>query len=41
MAGKSSGTIDIWQKTGGWYDINEYIQEKREFVKHVRLVLEN
>jgi ATP-dependent Lon protease len=21
--------LDIWQKTGGWYDINEYIQEKR------------
>ncbi|MBZ0328271.1 MAG: BREX system Lon protease-like protein BrxL [Altibacter sp.] len=33
--------LDIWQKTGGWYDINEYIQEKRlckacevTFVKH-------
>ena len=21
--------LDIWQKTGGWYDINEYVQEKR------------
>ncbi|MDO5511044.1 MAG: MIT C-terminal domain-containing protein [Weeksellaceae bacterium] len=21
--------LDIWQKTGGWIDINEYIQEKR------------
>ncbi len=21
--------LDIWQKTGGWYDINEYIQDKR------------
>jgi len=21
--------LDIWQRTGGWYDINEYIQEKR------------
>lgn len=21
--------LDIWQKTGGWFDINEYIQEKR------------
>lgn len=21
--------LDIWQKTGGWYDLNEYIQEKR------------
>jgi ATP-dependent Lon protease len=21
--------LDIWQKTGGWYDVNEYIQEKR------------
>jgi ATP-dependent Lon protease len=21
--------LDIWQKTGGWYDINEYLQEKR------------
>jgi len=21
--------LDIWQKTGGWYDINEYMQEKR------------
>lgn len=21
--------LDIWQKTGGWYDINEYIQEQR------------
>jgi ATP-dependent Lon protease len=21
--------LDIYQKTGGWYDINEYIQEKR------------
>ncbi len=21
--------LDLWQKTGGWYDINEYIQEKR------------
>lgn len=21
--------LDIWQKTGGWYDINEYIQERR------------
>jgi ATP-dependent Lon protease len=21
--------LDIWQKTGGWYDVNEYIQERR------------
>jgi ATP-dependent Lon protease len=21
--------LDIWQKTGGWYDINEYLQEQR------------
>ena len=21
--------LDIWQKTGGWYDVNEYILEKR------------
>ena len=21
--------LDLWQKTGGWYDINEYMQEKR------------
>jgi len=21
--------LDIWQKTGGWYDISEYMQEKR------------
>ena len=21
--------LDIWQKTGGWYDVNEYLQEKR------------
>lgn len=21
--------LDIWQKTGGWYDVSEYIQEKR------------
>lgn len=21
--------LDIWQKTGGWYEINEYVQEKR------------
>ena len=21
--------LDIWQKTGGWFDINEYLQEKR------------
>lgn len=21
--------LDIWQKTGGWFDVNEYIQEKR------------
>lgn len=21
--------LDIWQKTGGWYDINEYMQEQR------------
>ena len=21
--------LDIWQKTNGWYDISEYIQEKR------------
>lgn len=21
--------LDIWQKTGGWYDISEYIQERR------------
>jgi ATP-dependent Lon protease len=21
--------LDIWQKTGDWYDVNEYIQEKR------------
>ncbi|WP_163710211.1 protease Lon-related BREX system protein BrxL [Mangrovibacterium lignilyticum] len=21
--------LDIWQKTGGWFDINEYVQEKR------------
>jgi ATP-dependent Lon protease len=21
--------LDLWQKTGGWYDVNEYIQEKR------------
>lgn len=21
--------LDIWQKTGGWYDISEYVQEKR------------
>ncbi len=21
--------LDIWQKTGGWYDISEYLQEKR------------
>ncbi len=21
--------LDIWQKTGGWYDINEYMQERR------------
>ena len=21
--------LDIWQKTGGWYDINEYVQSKR------------
>ncbi|WP_024482444.1 BREX system Lon protease-like protein BrxL [Cellulophaga baltica] len=21
--------LDIWQKTGGWYDINEYVQERR------------
>ncbi len=21
--------LDIWQKTGGWYDINEYVQEQR------------
>ena len=21
--------LDIWSKTGGWYDINEYVQEKR------------
>ena len=21
--------LDIWQKIGGWYDINEYLQEKR------------
>ena len=21
--------LDIWQKTGGWYDINEYVQKKR------------
>lgn len=21
--------LDIWQKTGGWYDIDEYVQEKR------------
>lgn len=21
--------LDIWQKTGGWYDISEYIQEQR------------
>lgn len=21
--------LDIWQKTGGWYDVNEYIQDKR------------
>lgn len=21
--------LDIWQKTGGWYDINEYVQEHR------------
>lgn len=21
--------LDLWQKTGGWYDINEYVQEKR------------
>ena len=21
--------LDIWQRTGGWYDINEYVQEKR------------
>lgn len=22
--------LDIWQKTNGWYDISEYIQEKRQ-----------
>lgn len=21
--------LDLWQKTGGWYDINEYVQEQR------------
>jgi ATP-dependent Lon protease len=21
--------LDIWQKTGGWFDVNEYMQEKR------------
>lgn len=21
--------LDLWQKTGGWFDVNEYIQEKR------------
>jgi ATP-dependent Lon protease len=21
--------LDIWQKTGGWFDINEYVQEQR------------
>ncbi|HAS43564.1 MAG TPA: BREX system Lon protease-like protein BrxL [Microscillaceae bacterium] len=21
--------LDIWQKTGGWYDINEYVQQQR------------
>ena len=21
--------LDIWQKTGGWYDINEYLQDRR------------
>lgn len=21
--------LDIWQKTGGWFDVNEYVQEKR------------
>jgi len=21
--------LDIWQRTGGWYDINEYLQDKR------------
>ena len=21
--------LDIWQKTGGWYDISEYVQEQR------------
>jgi len=21
--------LDLWQKTGGWYDINEYLQVKR------------
>ncbi len=21
--------LDLWQRTGGWYDINEYVQEKR------------
>ena len=34
--------LDIWQKTGGWFDINEYVQEKRlckacevSFIKNV------
>jgi ATP-dependent Lon protease len=22
--------LDIWQKTNGWYDISEYVQEKRQ-----------
>lgn len=22
--------LDIWQRTGGWFDINEYVQEKRQ-----------
>jgi ATP-dependent Lon protease len=21
--------LDIWQKTGGWFHVNEYMQEKR------------
>ena len=26
--------LDIWQKTGGWYDINEYVQEQRACKAH-------
>ncbi|WP_298366450.1 BREX system Lon protease-like protein BrxL [uncultured Lutibacter sp.] len=26
--------LDIWQKTGGWYDINEYVQEQRLYKAH-------